>query len=801
MKVLILLLFLFPSFIFAQYELTGRVTDTDQTPLEYANVLLFNEPDSVFIKGAVSGLKGNFAFQNIPTGSYFLSISALGFKDQYSGIIELPSADNHRMVFSMQAAAEVLDAVEVTAKKPLFEQQIDRTVVNVQQSITAAGATALQVLERSPGINIDRMSGVIGMQGKQGVIVMMNGKALRMDSRALLQLLENLSADQIEKIELISTPPASYDAEGDAGIVNIELIKKEDEGGHAQLTLNSGYSMRGKYGGSLNFNFRKKRFNLFGDLSANHNYTQENMQVERKNVFEEQLSNIKVDSKRPAFTGIYNGRLGLDFYLSEKTVIGALLTGYRRHWTLKALTETTVEQQNDYSFTSELAANEINDWSHWLANLNLRHTFKTGHELSLDLDWLNYVDDNPVTYQERFFNAEEQLTEESNFTSGKSTPIKIKVAKLDYNAKWSERLQMQSGLKATSSAFTNDIEVTTLENEDWIKDPRFTNIFRQEEKIWAAYLSADYKISDQLNAKAGLRYEYYDSDLSGETEGAILVQQFGRFFPTLFLSYQINEEHQLQLSYNERITRPAFTTIAPAFFFWGYNTILAGNPTVRPTISRRISASITHKRALLTLQFSDDDQPLSFQPQLVPEENLVLTKVVNMQDQKTAMLSLNTPITITPWWENRYNLAAYWRRNQPVYDGQVLTREDLYYTANTTHSFQLPKDFGVEVSANWRSDIKWGLGTIASVISMNIGLQKAINEQVNISLNWNDLLNIGSFWSIRYDQPELDLFYSSNYDFDGNIIRLSISWQLGNNRLKKAETRGTGSEEERGRLN
>ncbi|MEL6867407.1 MAG: TonB-dependent receptor, partial [Bacteroidota bacterium] len=666
MKAYLLLLFLaLSSQLSAQNQIRGQITNINGDALEFANILLFTAMDSSFVKGAISDWEGQFVLENLEDGRYYLQTSLLAYADFQSEVIQLPTAEMPFLQISLSENAQLLEAVDVVAKKPLFEQQIDRTVVNVQNSITASGATALDILQRSPGIDIDQMSGAIVMQGKQGVVVMINGKRQRMEARALLQWLQSMPADNIEKIELITSPPASYDAEGDAGIINIQTVKQEAEGFNLHTTLNAAYGVRAKYGGSFNANFRSRRWNAFADFSINHNFSQEDNQISRTNVFGEQITQVDLYSSRPTFTSLSSGRIGLDYDLSAKTTLGVLWQGNRRHWEMEATTNTTISDNSADDFRTFLEADEVNDWENWMANFSIRHQWSDRNQLSLDLDYLAYEDSNPVDYREVFSDLDGGSLGEQNFRSNKSTPIDFWVMRLDDRHQFSDQLQTQFGLKGTLSQFTNEVSVSRLEGRDWTFDPDFTDRYEMGEQIGAAYVSMDYQPNERWQAKAGLRYEYYNSDLSSEKEGDILVQSFGRLFPSLFLSYQVNDNNQIQLSYNERISRPAFNDIAPAFFFWGYNTIMAGNPTIRPTISRRLSFSLRNKSALLTAQISHDKYPIAFQPETLEEENLLLIKGVNMEDRQTAMLSFNSPIAIRSWWEARINAAAYWRREAP----------------------------------------------------------------------------------------------------------------------------------------
>ena len=788
--------------LIAQNIITGTITDYIGEKIEFANILLLNEADSSFFKGAVSDLEGSFEILNIKPNRYFLLVTMVGYQEYTSFSFE---CDDHSTLspfqITLQETTNNLEEITVTAKKPLFKQLIDRTIVNVQKSITAAGTSVLEMLEKSPGIYIDRINNRIAMQGKQGVIVMLNGKRMRMEEAALLQLLQSMLSDNIEIIELITTPPASFDAEGNAGVINIVTIKKEDIGVNGNVTLNGAYGYRGKFGGSFNLNFRNKRFYLFTNFSANHNYEESFVSIYRKNIFGNHITTNDIVSVRPALTKFYNGRIGADFEISKPTIVGVLFSGYFRHWIMNANTTTNLKSNVNGMLTNELQINENNKWEHWMVNVNLRHTFPKAGKLSLDLDYLDYFDDNPVNYLEADFDNDGNLFSQNRFASTKETLVNFKVGRLDYEKKWSDIFSLQAGIKGTISSFTNDLSLAQKENGVPVFDTRFTDASALNEKIGAVYFSTDWQIIPAITAKAGLRYEYYDSELNSRNHGNIVTQKFGRIYPSLYFTIQPNDHHQIGLSYAERINRPAFNNLAPTFFFWGYNTVFSGNPKVKPTISRQISASYRYKSVLFNMEFTDQNDPLTFQPEIIAEENLFIVNAANMQDAKSAMFSVNAPRQITKWWESRYNLAAYWIKVQPIYEGEVITEKAVYFNGNISQNFSLPKDFGIELTANFFSARSRGLGSTPFRGSLNLGLQKSFLSNWKISLNWNDLFNWGSFWAVDFDQPDLDIFYNWKYDIAGNVLRLSVSWQFGNTKLKKAMNRQTGSEEERGRMN
>ncbi|MDQ3536117.1 MAG: TonB-dependent receptor, partial [Bacteroidota bacterium] len=245
--------------------------------IPYANVLLLNSLDSTLVKGEITNRSGNFSLATDKGGKYLVAIKFIGYQDYYSKAFSLDAANPTIELGSIRAVenARELNAVLIEAVKPLFEQKIDRTVINVESSIAASGGSVLDILARSPGVTVDRMNKSVAMAGKQGVRIMINGKISQIPLEATIQMLEGMNADNIEKIELITTPPAKYEAEGDAGLINIVVKQQTDAGPNGNLSLFTGYGRKEKYGGNINFNSRSKKVNLYGDYSFNNDVTEQ----------------------------------------------------------------------------------------------------------------------------------------------------------------------------------------------------------------------------------------------------------------------------------------------------------------------------------------------------------------------------------------------------------------------------------------------------------------------------------------------------------------------------------------------
>ncbi|MCB0577340.1 MAG: carboxypeptidase regulatory-like domain-containing protein, partial [Saprospiraceae bacterium] len=450
---------------------SGRVTDAGGQNLPAATVLLLNGADSSLVKGMISAADGSYAFENIAPGEYRVGVEMLGYADHFSPVFTLAEADRKKEMdaIALEEDAAMIDQVEVVSKRPLFEQQIDRLVVNVANSVTSAGATALQVLQRSPGVLVNRGANTIGMSGKNGVVIMINGKISRLPAQALIQLLEGMNADNIERIELIHTPPANFDAEGNAGIINIVLKKNADDGFNGGYSVYAGYGFKEKLGANLNFNYRKNAVNVYGDYSWTYDNNPQLFTNYRSFTKDGQVFETSSDSDRdPTRTHTQNARLGMDVQLSPKTVLGGLVGWMDRNWKMDARNDVRMKVDGIETGRIDVPNDEINHGQHLLGNLNLEHKFTTDQRINFDVDYAYYYFENPSNYTNRYLDANGELLEETKLRVGKETPMGILATKADYNRKFGENINLEAGLKATMTRFDNDVRVEDLVQDTWI---------------------------------------------------------------------------------------------------------------------------------------------------------------------------------------------------------------------------------------------------------------------------------------------------------------------------------------------
>lgn len=791
---------------FGQSQITGNVITEEGQPLSFANVLLLSPADSSLIKGVVTKENGSYVIENVRTGDYLLAITMIGFADHYTEVFSVENNGTRKNMDAivLKTNAAQLEEVSVVAKKQLFEQKIDRMVVNVANSITSAGTTALEVLQRSPGVQVSQQSGAISMSGKNGVVIMINGKISRLPTSSIVQMLEGMSSDNVDRIELIHTPPANFDAEGNAGIINIILKKSTEDGVNGSYTTYAGYGMKEKYGGSTNFNVHKNKINLYGDYSYSFNNNPQRFTNYRSVTIGGDVFETDSNSDRdPTHTHTHFAHLGLDYELSEKTVLG-ILTGWAdRYWKMDAINDVTTLKNGVPTELLLVPNNEINHWQHLLGNVNLQHKFTDNETLNLDLDYAYYFFQNPSGYTNQFFDTDQNLLNETRLRVEKTTPMNILVGKADYTKNFGEKMTLEAGLKGAFTRFNNDLRVEDLIQNQWIPNPDFTADFSMEENILAAYSAFTMKVNDKTDLKVGLRYEYTTSNLGTVEEPDIVDRKYGNFFPSVFVSRKINDDNQIQFSYSRRINRPGFLQLAPWFIFLDPTTVTTGNPALQPSITDAVKADYRWKTIQLSLQYSFENEAIAnHQPEVDVETNRQINRARNFDNFQVVAATLSFPVQVTEWWEMQNNFTGQWQQINDNRDEHTLRQEQTSWYYNGVQSFRLPKNYSIEVSGYYFAPNLFGGVKTAPIGVLNLGFQKQFGNNNNtLRFSINDVFFTGN-WRMTLNQPALNnLRYEGFYRFSERVFRLSYSQNFGSSKVKKARQRTTGSEEERRRVN
>ena len=785
----------------AQSIIHGVVKTADGKPIQFANVLLLKSSDSSLVKGMITDASGKYSFENIKKGDYRINASFTGMEQVFTNsfVIAADKNETDLGILYLKNSAVQLKGVTVAGNKPMFEQKIDRMVINVKNSITNAGGTALDVLEKSPGVTVNRQNNSIAVNGKNGVVVMLNGKITYMPIDALVQLLAGISAGNIEKIELITTPPAKYDAEGNAGYINIVLINNPNAGWSGSYFLTAGYGKKELGAAGVNFNYRSSKINLYGNYGFNYDHSIQTgtgfTQIAKSGDI---IANTSF-SNRDATRQVHNVRIGLDYQVDSSTIIGALVSGYNNHWRMLANNGATVKKNNVLDTTINTVDLETNHWQNIMTNLNFQHTFKPGNVLFIDANYIYYKDDNPNAYSNNYYNNVKEFLYHEDVRSGKITPINFKVFSSDYTAAIGKKITMEAGAKISLSRFTNDVSVDNLKQGAWVPDTSLSANYLLKENIGAAYTSFTISVGSKTTMKAGLRYEYTTSNLGTTAKSNIVNRKYGELFPTFYIARKFNDDNSINFSYSRRITRPTYNDLAPFTIFFDPKTFFTGNPALQPAVANSVQASYVYKNYIFSLTYTHENNTIeSFQTQRIDTVNNTLyLSAINFTYEQYVTASFSLPFVVTKWWSMQNNINGDWHQVNTVYENKPVQLQLFDYNINSTQRFTLPKDFSIELTGFYISASYFGTGKLKPIYQFDAGVQKKFGKKKDVlRFTANDMFNSGTNYRFVEKLPLGGDIVNGSLNFGMVAYKLTYTHNFGNKALKDKRDRSTGAEDE-----
>lgn len=773
----------------AQSELSGLVVNENGEALAFANVVLLSIPDSSFLAGTTTDESGFFSLRRNPDQEQLLAIHLIGFSSTFIPIFANEEMFKTPPIVLIEGGIE-LQTVEVTVEKPLMIQALDRTIVNLENRVAKAGTSVLDILEKLSGVIVDRQNESIGILGKDGLNLLINDRQQYLTEEALYNYLSGLNADNLSTVELITTPPANFDAEGNAGFINLKLKQYPGDGWNGSYALAAGYGNGELVNGSIDFNYRRNAWAFAANYAGSHHGQKQFGSIERRVGTGDSFLGTTSLLERDPYVSSHNLRMVMDYQVNQKTRLGSVLTSYVRHWNMDATYDIRFQPLNGLDTVINASLFEENDWKSLQGNLNLSHEWNEKTSISVDLDYLWFDNANPINYDFNYQLADGQPLPGFNLVSNKETPFVIRVSRVDFRNQVSPRLHWSSGVKTSYSTFENDVNV----RRNQVVLPGFTSLNDLEEIIGAVYTQFDYKLSDKVQFKGGLRYEYTDTALSDGQEGLLVDRAFGVLFPTLYAQLGA-----LNLAYGKRINRPSFREMAPFQVFVGPNTSNEGNPSLQAAISHNISANYRWKTINFNLQYTKEDSTIaSFQNRFDPNTNTQTILPRNLQQEEFIDLSVSSPIPFAQWWTMRLFAGFSYV--------EAVTKEALgtfkfsqsRYSANVNQFITLPKDWTLEIAAFYRSVGLNGNVRTQPYGGLTVGLQKKFSNGARLSLTFSDLLETIQNVGIT-DLPAQHIYVERLADFSNRTLRISYQHAFGNKKVKGI--RDIRQAEERRRVN
>ncbi len=787
-------------------KLTGKIVDDKTVPVSFAIVRVLNYPDTTIVKSVSTNIDGEFTIDQLKSGEYQLSISIVGFKSKKTDRFSL-NGDLRLPAISIESLTKQLKEVSVQGRKPFVEHQIDKTVLNVENSIVSTGSTALEILEKAPGVQLDRQNEQILLNNKSGVMVMIDGKNNFLSASDLTIYLNSLSSSQIATIEIITNPSAKYDAAGNSGIINIKLKKNKAFGTNGSISSTYRNAIRANlptniYGSEVNFNLnhRVEKWNFYTNANASKNNNFSNLFLERstnsnglQSVFNQNFQKIYTGSRLAA-------KVGADYYASEKTTIGLMLDGSTSTRKLDNFSQTFINETkagvvNNNSLILNGDANTPN--KNYSANFNIKHDFKKeGASLNFDADYSGFDYSGVENFNTDFYDDKGIVYNNTTIRNNSKTAIDIYAAKTDFTWPISKTTKLETGLKSTYVKTNNDFLSSALINNEWQNIVGQSNNFIYKENVNAAYANVS-KDLGKWQIQAGLRAEYTQSTGTSVTNNTEAKQHYLSLFPTVFVSQKISESSNLRYSYGRRIDRPNYQQLNPFNFYMDPYTIQQGNPYLKPQFTNNFEVSYSYKSGLsFSLSYSKTkDLILDSKTAQNDSTRIVTVGQGNIGSGQYYTAGLYFPLAITKWWNLQNNFSLFYNKfNDDNLEGAPFMLSKLSYNFNISSSITLPDNWTFETNFWLNSPRVRGLErTIIYQNALNMGVQKSfLNKTLKLRLNVDDIFQT-NYWKGTLDYQNVNLRVQNNYI--SRRASFSVSYSFGNQNLKSNQNRKTAADD------
>lgn len=691
-------------------NILGYAQDAKNAPVEYATVSLMNAADSTILKMAISDEAGKFSFEKIPFGSYFIQINSIGLAPAHTPAFRLE--ENKKVVvldaIVLRELSVELAGVVITAKRPLIEQKIDRLVVNVDASVTNMGATALEVLEKSPGVTVSK-DGVISLKGKSAVQVMIDGKPSYLSNAELSNLLGSMSANELNQIEIMTNPSAKYDASGNAGVINIKTKKSLTQGMNGSVTLGYGQGVYAKSNNSIMLNYRLDRWNAFLNYGYNLNNSFMNFDIQRNffDLNDVKLSELDQQSNRKNHNQNNNLKLGLDYFVNSRTTIGAVASGFFTPQNQDGFTTSYLSNGNGVVTSLEKTTRTVdNTWKNGALNLNLHSSSdSTKKDFSANIDYLHYDFSGNQKIEGLTFSPEQIL--EASLIRENILPLTIDIysGRFDYAQPLKHEVELETGIKSSLVKTNNVSNFYYNVNGQLQPDSAFSNAFNYTENINAAYVNLN-KQMGKWKVQAGLRlenthYEGVQSALS-EKQDSTFSRNYTSLFPTAFARYAINDVHQLGLSVGRRIDRPEYQQLNPFIGFIDKYTYSSGNPFLQPQISNNVELSHTYKdHFTTTLNFSVVKDMIN--ETLIHADSVIIRSVGNIGTRYNYGIAESAAFDVGKWYSGSLFANLYQNNYTGVINGFPFKASQLSLLLNVNNQFRFVNGWSAEISGTYTS--------------------------------------------------------------------------------------------------
>lgn len=789
------LLFTLCFTVFAQdFSISGKVVDANSNPIALANVVVLAEDGNAFLKGTSTDDNGFFKINDLLSATYFIKVSFIGF-EEFTQVIILKGNLDFKTI-QLNEIPEGLDEVTIIAKKPTITRKPDRLIFNIENTALTEGST-LSVLKSTPGIIVSESG--INIKSEEAT-VFINNRRVQLTSSELITLLESAPANSIKSIEVITNPPASYDADS-GSVINIIMSKNLITGYRGSVFANYSQGVFPRYNTGTSHFFKNNKVNL----NVNYSYADQkiNRDTERRvNFFDnanqlEEIWNSKTN--RNTKTKTHNLNLNFDYYINDNNTLSLTTTGlYTPKINYKIGDKTSITDE-DLVFQSRFTADNLSKDNKYNIGTDLifKHDFKNSAYLSFNAHYTKYNYERDQNVFSNFFDSNNDFTSDSEFNTFANQNTNIVTGKIDYSLPVNETSSFDAGVKYSNVNTDSDITKLDIIDGSDVIDLNNSDVFKYDEKVFAAY--SNYTQSwDKWDINFGLRVE--QSNIKGEslTLNETNTQDYFDWFPNASLSHQILEDVSIYGTYKRSIIRPSYTDLNPFTFFFNENSVAVGNPNLVPTYRDHYKIGTNFLEHFTVeayyMKYNGDIVEL---PRQNNTTNVVEYTPTNLDKKVDFGFDFAFDYYPTNNW-NLYFVTSFYNMTEQTDFGQgfaEVSRWANYSELSNDFSVLKDKSLKLNLSLVWVGKSVIALSEVKERLFSSLSISKSIlNKKATISLSAEGLFNLqNETYTINY----LNQSSRSFTDIDNRFIKLGFRYNFGNTKLSTNERSTSAEERER----
>ena len=797
----LLFTFLFLTFavtaVWAQADgelvIKGVVVDENDTPVPFANAALYNRGDSALVTGAVSNESGQFTIPTTP-GKYFLKVSFLSYEEKLIPQLDVTSSDVDLGKVILKPGEQILEEVTVQSERSSMELYLDKRIFNVGKDLTSISGSASDILDNVPSVTVD-VDGNVSLRGSENVRILINGKPSSLTGISTADALQQIQANLIESVEIITNPSSRYDAEGEVGIINIILKKEQRSGVNGAFSLNAGHP--DNYGGSFNLNFRKEKFNLFGSYGFRYRSGPGQGNSYQEFFDPDTTFSYYQENSRTRGGVSHNIMAGIDYYFNETSVLTGSFNYRPSDGLNKSLYTFQDFDENDdlvRTVTRREREEEPEDNSEVALSFRKDYGGNNNHYFTADFKWIENVETEYSTFTETDDIDNTTVDQRSSNTENERNVL----FQADYVKPFRQRGKIEAGLKSTLRVIDNDFLVEQLTDEStWETVGEFDNNLVYTENIYAAYAIFGNEVN-QFSYQFGLRGELTDISVELSRENQTTYQNYFNVFPSSHLAYKLSEDKTIQLSYSYRLSRPHFRHLMPFSNYSNNRTLFTGNPNLRPEYTHSIEAGYLvnwDKGSVLSSAYYRHRTGVIERITVIDSVGYNRVFPINLATEDAFGLEFNFNWDPVSWWRFIVNGNFYRAITEGQYEEQLLKSDTYTWSSRAMSRISFLKKYDFQASWRYRAPRQTPQGRSRSAYSVDLALARDVFKgNGTLTLSVQDLFNTRKWRNI----VDTEDFYSvSEFQWRPRQVMLTFNYRLN----RKEDNRQNRNEQNRGQDN